>query len=430
MNRWIRLTLVSCFTLLSACATGDVVDDGTDAAEEEEVDALDESLSAPKNVTTQSCTNAISFENEMIVLDPKILDSAEFRGAGKWSFGGLVSQLTGADSPKVVRKWLGSWEGNASFKPAGGKEELVPGNRKNVRDILLDGWKTDAAGALDLADAPFRLLAIVYRPDLLDLAKGGTNPGEIRFVFGGTARGNRKLPIPMTVAFEFRIPAVNDVQASAFANKWHAALHPLFNPTTDAARAQYRQALLALMTDVLKQGPTALRQLRTNEVAIDTPWDLREFHLTGAPGSFALAMAATPGVPLMSMNGTNELASIVDGFASYVQTYAGSKVPPSKETAMARIPAREWSWKVPGAAEKDRHAFAMSTCNGCHSAETKTHFVQIVPRSDGQRSELSAFLKSTKEKPLTVDGHTFTVQDDRLEAFNELLRKGGTCAGP
>lgn len=431
MKRWMPLAVFSLFTSLSlslgACASSDELSSIDGPAEEEEVDTLEESVSTPKSVTTGTCTNQLSFENEMLVTDPKILDSAEFHGAGKWSFGGIVSQLTGADAPKVVRKWLGAWEGNASFTPPGGAEEVVPGNRKNVHDVLIDGWQTTASGDLDLADAPFRLLAIVYRPDLDDLAKGGTNPGEIRFVFGGEARGNRKLPIPMTVAFEFEIPAANGAQAAAFAAKWHAALHPLYAPSTDAARVQYRAVLLGLMGTVLAQGPSALRQLRTNEVAIDTPWDLREFHLVGTPGSFALAIAATPGVPLMKMNGTDALAGIVDGFAAYVQTYAGSKVPKSKETAMARVPTREWSWKVPGVSEKDRHAFAMSTCNGCHSSETKTHFLQIQPRSEGQRAELSPFLRSTKEKPHTVDGHTFTVQDDRLEAFNAHLAANGTC---
>lgn len=428
MNRWMRAAMLGLFTMGSACAAGDdlVLDEET-TYEDEESAVIDEAIATAKVVTTDGCKNTLSFENELIVYDPRIIDAAPFQGAGAWSFGGLVSQLVGAEAPSVIRKWLGTWEGNETFKPAGGAEELIPGNRKNVRDMILDGWKT-TNGALVMSDAPFRLLAVVYRPDLDDLAKGGTSPGEVRLIFGGMARGNRKLPIPMTVAFELRVPATTAAQAAAFAKKWHAALGPLATTNSDAGRAQLRAALVALLGEVIKPGPSSLAQLRTNEVAIDTPWDLREFRLTGAPGSFALSMSATPGVPKMALNGSAELGGIVAGFADYVKAYAGSKVPKSKETAMARIPMQEWKWTVPGASEKDRHAFAMSTCNGCHSAETKTQFVQIVPRSDGQRAELSAFLRSTKEKPLTVDGHTFTVQDDRLESFNAHLKAAGQCA--
>ena len=414
MNRnWIS-PLALAAALLPACVLGDT------AGDEEDVSTASEALVEDFDFTTETpngtCTHAISFEREMIMVDTWIVDDARAKGMGPWSFGNLMTGLAGGNpAPAFVRDWLGTWEHDVKMTPPGGKTETVPGNARNVHDVLIDPWPR-VGGHLDLSKAPFRLLAIVYRPDLEDLADH--SGGELRFVYGAKGGGGR--PVPMTVAFEYRIPAASHAQAVAFAKGWYGKLAPLHHAGTDAAKAGFLDALASLTKPITAAGAdpaspngSALAQLRTNEVAIDTPWDLREFRLS-APGD-ALELSFAPGVPLMSLNGTKELGGYV----------LGNGVPASKETAMARMPAEEWFWRpMPNVGNQKRHDFAMTTCNGCHSAETGTTFLHVFPREAGERARLSKFLSKRNaqiEDPVSGVVRVFDEPGRRMQILNDLL---------
>ena len=143
-----------------------------------------------------------------------------------------------------------------------------------------DGATTFAAWTPNLANAPFRLLAIVYRPDLGVVDRDGTirSAGEARFVF--TALDLSKVrpldeasPLPFTVIFEYGLRASDRDGVKAWAERWHRLGGMAFG-------ADYNAALQAITDSFTgRSEPEAagrLNQLRTNE-GLALPWQLREF---------------------------------------------------------------------------------------------------------------------------------------------------------
>ncbi len=96
-----------------------------------------------------------------------------------------MKALAPNDAPGLVKHWLESFERRQEINGF----PLAP--RPAMRTRLVEPWmKKDGARSFadwtpNLANAPFRLLAIVYRPDLGIVAADGTikSAGEARFVF-------------------------------------------------------------------------------------------------------------------------------------------------------------------------------------------------------------------------------------------------------
>src|SRR5262249_1321889 len=138
-----------------------------------------------------------------------------------------------------------------------------------------------------------------------------------------------------------------------------------------------------------------------------------------------------PGVPSIEMNGSAELGKLMlHGFVE------NETISPNIQTAVASMPTKDFFWQsMPDGsggtiANDTRHAFAMSTCNGCHAAETGTTFMHIKPRAWNERAELSDFLKSSKQAPLRIDDpsqkdphkkNEYQEQQRRADKFTELL---------
>ena len=118
---------------------------------------------------------------------------------GAWTFGRLMTDMantpvTGIPASEFVRRWLRSWQFDQTINFDG-----VPNRDAAIRAQMLDAWQAASGGPgvpLNLAIAPFRLLAIVNRVDLrANTTYGGgssNNPcdppclgGEARFVFWG-----------------------------------------------------------------------------------------------------------------------------------------------------------------------------------------------------------------------------------------------------
>jgi len=150
-----------------------------------------------------------------------------------------------------------------------------------------DGGEVDAC--LDLARAPFRLLAIPNRIDL----HASTN-GEARFVYGAVdASGAGR---PKTVIIELEPPATNPRSGIALTRQnWAAAFHMLgglpFGPRYNATLQSLTDLLTRRGTSRSKPGGSSVAQVRTNDKLMGERWQLREFHLMtfGAP-----AAAGTP----------------------------------------------------------------------------------------------------------------------------------------
>lgn len=318
--------------------------------------------------------------------------------SGAWHFGKLMTHMAGGRDPSAfVVAWLRHWETDVVVNG-----QTVPA-RPAMTDII-DAWPKLADGRLDLTQPPMRLLAIVNRIDLRD----DDDAGEGRFVFGVLQNGS---PLSFTVILEYDLPL--DVQS---VDDWAADWHAL--GASAPGSVTYNTALQAI-TDaftgpgVLPARPngSAISQVRTNEIALAGPWELREFKLGAAGRLKQRAVALTP---TRDVEGTDVLGRYVNQNEAAI--LAGTNdVPLMFEGAPFRggaITNNIDSWSSADIVNPEaRHLFSLNTCNGCHGSETSTTFLQINNRNAGQTAALSGFLTGiTVTDP--VDGTTQRTFDD------------------
>ncbi len=189
----------------------------------------------------------------------------------------------------------------------------------------------------------------------------------------------------------------------------------------------YRAHLQGLTQSVVVHGAgpgrgndNAINQIRTNEIALARPWDMREFTLTDEPGGNGPisgflqphSVAQTPDDAVYSPTPD----PIVDNFVlTQVIPTVPSSVnlsvsPPQDCSASFEVPLQylgldfrggnalvdppaSWSANV-GSSDADvcgRHQFSLNTCNGCHRCDTGTLFTHVSPTS-GIPAQLSGFL--------------------------------------
>src|SRR5262249_22474452 len=145
---------------------------------------------------------------------------------------------------------------------------------------------------------PFRLVSIVNRIDLGKTTSGGgpygpitglpETPGELRFIFdvvqpspwgaGTEATCGKKR---FTTIFEYGVPGTGCSRVVSWAKQWSSLL--TFPGFTAAYRAQLQSMTESVVTHgaaPLKGNQNAINQIRTNEIALSSPWELREFTLT------------------------------------------------------------------------------------------------------------------------------------------------------
>ncbi|MBV8780330.1 MAG: hypothetical protein JO353_02930 [Phycisphaerae bacterium] len=412
---------------------------------------------------------------------------------GKWTFGYLIQQMC-ANAPTIpgaapitpesfVRSWLMNWQfaQSPNFNTVNA--------RPNITSLILNPWIQSSgggtintgggtvstgggtlnmgSGTLDMAKAPFKLLAIVNRIDLSDnVVYGGGSGGEARFVFGALGPGGA--PLPFTVIFEYGITVTGCADLKNWGQQW-ANLSTISNINSDG----YRNALEAITEQFVRSDTpfgagrpnhSALNQLRTNEVALGNPWELREFHLVGPgmPNQGLLAETVVKQTPISTANGGtfNNSSTLADFINGNVSTIMGGQplgapgtdtvplqFPPSTPFAAgsslnpigfnsptgpnpAPGPANMF-WNAPGLTTPPngtvsdlRSTFSLQTCNACHGGETNTSsFLHVAPAAFGQTARLSNFLTGVAPNGTG----TFTVNDPAgsgtVRAYNDLLRR-------
>ena len=349
---------------------------------------------------------------------------------GAWTFGKLMTDMANGtiDPAKMVEDWLKQWTANQTVNSF-----LVPNRAAGMNNLLLSKWKRLANGELDLSQAPMRLLAIVNRIDLRqNLFYGGGSAGEGRFVFGVLDTSTCSSQPQFTVILEYGVPRSGCAAIHAWAQQWHALGSivlgtPGFNPALQA------------ITDVFagpnanpsKPNGSALDQLRTDEVALGFPWELREFHLDA--GSHELLEATVKQTPQLSFNTTSTVTDYVN--INQAAILAGTYVvpddfPPGSPflggNAPNGPPTIFWDG-TPGSTSSfndARQQFSVGTCNGCHGGETGTPFLHIHTRAAGGAAPLSQFLlgNGTLATPNTIQVHD-PVVTPTLRSFGDLLRR-------
>jgi len=333
---------------------------------------------------------------------------------GKWTFGYLMTQVanqsvTHIDPSELVQRWI---ELSRNNQTVNGWTVF----RATQWDNVLDAWPKLPDGHLDLAQAPFKLLAIVNRIDLRDnLIYGGNNAGEARFVFSfhrcvASPRDDSRHP-PLTVILEYGIKKSGCRGMKEWAKQWTALGGLSLGSTTynSALEAITDQFTLAGVSPEKPNG-SALNQLRTNGGFSDADWQFREFRLLPADERTTYFSVDTvkqsPDVGIFASNygNPNALADFVNGNAASI--LANRHVVPPSYNGLHFL-GGSWDgqgvhpgWDSPDISNREaRHSFALQTCNGCHLLETGTtggglfrRFFHIAPTSAGTEAQLSGFM--------------------------------------
>lgn len=330
---------------------------------------------------------------------------------------------------------------------------------------MIEPWlKTSGGQRLDLARAPFKLLAIVNRMDLRMHVNGEVlSAGEGRFVFGVLGPDGKPLPpiagtVPggFTVIFEYELPASDMRTLGDWAMQWkRLGAYPLGSPDYNRTLEDLTRRFADRNRAPGMPNGSALNQIRSNEVALGIPWELREFVLDPRSGFLRQGtVALTPDT--LRLNGTPQLATIINRQGGAIAAGTGELAPewfaasslagPFLLTDFTNAASRTFTtnilfdpfldipWSAAGATNNtDRHALALNTCNGCHRDETGTGFLHVGFATNHAEAVLSSFLTGIDVRD-PVDHTT-------LRRFADLARRradfqalcdsfGSTGAGP
>jgi len=457
--------------------------------------------SIPEHVKTHS----LMVTDLDVVEDPtRIYNPCDNTGTknGVWTFGELMRQLaspsptsiaTDATTIQFILDFLNTWDANNTVNG-----ELIPA-RSNINNIIAD-WRalsgTTTNAGLKLENFPAKLTAIVNRLDLRGNLgySGNTNSGgEGRFVFcllnpSFDAANNVTgcAPLPFNIIFEYGIPIFNCQDLKLYAKKWWDL------QAFSLGSVGYNNRLEAITNVFTKSGSktsntnqSSLNQIRTNEIALSGPWELREFNLLpNSSGPATLQIVTVKQEPATKFNNkatpptinetdladwinANEIAVINERHvvpevlpgsfnnSNFLGGHALTRLPilattPSPPASPLDNVPHHWDASfVSGTSTitnpEARHKFSLNTCSGCHGGETECQaffphnsnsgqmFVHIGFVPFGSEAGLSGFLtgQGIDDNAGDNDGDhngQFFVDDaagnGQQRPFNDLERRG------
>lgn len=417
----LRALVVSCLVAMGCTGESSLQPLSEQAAPVNQFRARTEALTLADGGQCPIVVNAdaeLMIRNLLVVEDPIRTNwsgSLTNPSDGAWTFGRLMTAMAGQNDPEVfVRNWLAHWD---SVQTVNG----LPVASRPMNALVTQPWLTASGGTrLDLRRAPFRLLAIVNRMDLRDLTRGSA--GEGRFVFGVLGAGGNQLQF--TVILEFNLPATTQADVDRWAADWHAL------GTLPIGSAAYNQALETITSrfagasvSPTRPNGSAINQVRSNEIALSAPWELREFQLNAAGQLIQVPVAQTTDLPL---NNSPALAQFINANTAALLT--DTHVVPATFNgapflAGSALTNFGHTWRAPGITNNEaRFHFSVNTCNGCHAGETNTPFLHVFPRNVGQVAALSGFLTGTTvPDPVTGQPRTFNDLFVRSESLLAVL---------
>lgn len=348
-------------------------------------------------------SDAVDPARSLLITDLKVVEdptrtfnpcTGEGTQMGKWTFGHIVREIanqsaTSVKPVKLVKRWLKIWTKDQTING------LVVPKRANIKSVVLNNWPRLPSGALDLARAPFKLLAIVNRVDLRsDVLAGGNNAGEARFVFG--LMGQLCEPQQFTIILEYGIKRNGCAEVKTWAKEWFdlSALE-VGSAEYNAALEKITEQFVTAGADPSKPNGSALNRIRTNEIRLGPSWELREFKLS-EQGQFQQVVVAQ--TPSDSLNRSQLLADYIN--ENEAELVAQLDVLPMAFQGQSFLAGSSivgdsvWnSTTGSGIANRQaRHIFSLQTCNGCHLGETETPFQHVLPAFFGTEAVLSRFL--------------------------------------
>lgn len=322
-------------------------------------------------------------DKEVFILDLRIINSEEAT-KGELSFGHLISNMTTntVSAKSLVLSLFTAWE----------NQQVVNGftslPRTRIRSTVIENWKTkdgqsgvtDEEWEINLSNAPFKLLGITNRLDLGN-PNNVESAGEGRLTYCLIVN---ERPQQFTWIFEYHLPISNDYKAMDWAVDWHSL------SALDMDSTAYMSQLLTVLNRFTGQNAmpdkpngSAISQIRTNEISLESPWQLREFRISEDSGLFQMVSAKQ--TPDLSLANDNLLLNFITENADAI--IAGSiQMPDSLNgrgflAADTPVPTSGFKWNVSGLADEQlRRSFSELTCNGCHGGEFgNTGFTHIKP---------------------------------------------------
>jgi len=399
-------------------------------------------------------SHSLMITNTSVVTDPtRTWDPCNNAGNanGVWTFNHLMTQMantpsSGIPAPDFVNTWLQNWlNPNLVIN-----QDPVPA--RAAMASILSQWPKLANGKLDLTKSPLRLLAIDPRLDLRKTTGGGggyspssgnfLDAGEARFIFGfvakktatfnpataftGAAQINTStcFALPFTVIFEYRIPKSACLDVRSWARGWKQLSQLPFGQPYNTQLQNLTQQFVMANANPAKPNGSALGQLRTNDVALGAPWELRQFQLTQMPFSFLTETTVEDTIrndPGSDYNNNTNGPALLSYILNVVKPllvaggneasipliplfYQGNSFLAGDARVNEANPALiTFHWTAPGGnyatdlkANWARHRVSRASCNGCHRRETFTPFVHVNPSNIGGSpalpAELSVFL--------------------------------------
>ncbi|MFT5240645.1 MAG: hypothetical protein ACI9OU_000498 [Candidatus Promineifilaceae bacterium] len=407
-----------------------------------------------REATPQASRESDAIRKQLMITDLRVVEdpvrtNPRSGDRAVWTFKHLMEQMAGDQDPaEFVMRWLNLWEQDQEVNGFTAPE------RPAIRERIIDPWLRASGGQrLNLAKAPFKLLAIVNRMDLrVHVDEQVLTGGEGRFVFGvlapdGTALLPEAGPAPggMTVILEYELPATNMRQLGEWARLWkELERFPLDSPDYNRHLERVTRRFTEAGSAPGKPNGSALNQLRSNDIALAQPWELREFVIDGDSGLLQQnTVALTP--DKITLNGTPEFAAFINEHGADL-AQGTAELDPAFFAASAMAgpflltdfpdwesrtfttnvlfdPFYDVPWSAAGIDNNDvRHAFALNTCNGCHRAETGTGFLQIgfpaendLPKSLKHPAALAGFLTGIEVPD--------PVEPDTIRTFGDLERR-------
>jgi hypothetical protein len=396
--------------------------------------------------TLQAWGQSLFITSPAVVQDPaRTWDPCSGAGTqgGVWTFAHLMREMangSGKTPEDFVKDWLSLWLNtyvvNGDTVPARTQmffQVIQPWATASgvvatlVTDPITGVRSVNLTGPLNLNIAPYRLLAIVNRIDLGTTTGGGggggyghvtgspVTAGELRFIFGVVqpnpwGGGNdgtcgKKL---FTTIFEYGVPRTGCAAVVNWAQQWSGLqAFPGFTPAYLAQLQGMTESVVLHGKAPTKGNQNAINQIRTNEIALSAPWELREFTLTNenpaagtdTPSSGLLrthTVAQTPDDGAYNAAGSPAIDTFIrsnaPGLCGGTTTVPFSFLGLPFRAGNALIGPGHWNMIVPpaptGTEVCARHNFSLTTCHGCHHDDSgtnglagSTNFTHIDPLS-------------------------------------------------
>src|SRR5260370_5441166 len=337
-----------------------------------------------------------------VVRDPRTLNASN----GPWSFRYSIESMApqGADPGEFVRQWfVDQWANQTAYNsyPLDPQLQDQQSRTQQMGPRVVCPWyrRTPANGCnadcsmctatppkLDLAQAPFRLSAIINRMDLQGQPDIGGS-GEARLEFGltdGAGDDPASAQMPLSIILEYRLPTATGPKD--WSKVWHSlGQHNSFDEAYKDQLETLTNRWVGRNASPSSQNGSAIGQVRTDESTLDWIWQLRQFILQ-ADGQ--LHQTGVRNTPPAEPNGPAEVVAYTNPNA---QAILKEKFVLPQTLLAGSADALIYTWTFPGADSKVPETFAQNTCNGCHVRRTMDSAFHITPFRTGV-DRLSKFL--------------------------------------